>query len=76
MLFDVFFFGFPLAIGTCLGICGFRDQELKFFRPAFCFAAYCGFYLCGGREVLLYLVCMLMIGGGWASCAPEAPMGM
>ena len=76
MLFDVFFFGCPLVIGGCLGVVGYREQELKFFRPAFCFAAYCGFYLCGGREVLLYLVCIVLMGLGWAGCGPEAPLGI
>lgn len=66
MLFDVFFFGFPLALAGCLVTLALRDQEVKYWRPAFCFIAYCAFYLAGGREVLLYLTVMLLMGGGWA----------
>jgi hypothetical protein len=74
MLFDLLFFGFPLAMGSCLVILALRDQAVRFWRPAFCFLAYCAFYLAGGREVLLYLVVMLMMGGAWAGVG-EAGMG-
>jgi hypothetical protein len=65
MVFDVFFFGLPLVLGLCLGAHAIREQETRFWRPSFCFIAYCAFYLFGGREVLLYLVCVMMIGGAW-----------
>ena len=71
MLFDVFFFGIPLTMAACLVVVALRDQEIRFWRPAFCFAAYCAFYLAGGREVLLYLVCALMMGGAWAGIGGE-----
>ena len=65
MLFDLFFFGFPLAIAGCMVVVALRDQEVRFWRPSFCLMAYCAFYLAGGREVLLYLTCALLIGGAW-----------
>jgi hypothetical protein len=64
MLFDVFFFGFPLAICVCLGAHGIRERDIKFWRPAFCFLSYCAFYMAGGREVLLYLSCLALMGSG------------
>jgi hypothetical protein len=76
MLIDVLFFGFPLVMGVCLGALAIRDQETRFWRPSFCFMAYCAFYLFGGREVLLYLIVCLMMGGGWASCGGEAAPGL
>lgn len=65
MLFDVVFFGFPLLLGGCMACVALRDQETRFWRPAFCFFAYCAFYLAGGREVLLYLTVCLLVGGAW-----------
>ncbi len=65
MLFDVFFLGFPVAIAICLAAHAVREQDVKFWRPAFFFTSYCAFYLAGGREVLLYLICCAMMGGGW-----------
>jgi hypothetical protein len=69
MLFDVFFFGLPLTLAICMVVVALRDQEIRFWRPAFCFLAYCAFYLAGGREVLLYFVSILMMGGAWAGVA-------
>ncbi|MBC7997666.1 MAG: hypothetical protein IAF58_06975 [Leptolyngbya sp.] len=74
MLFDLFFFGLPLMMATCFIVLALRDQQVRFWRPGFCFAAYCAFYLSGGRDVLLYLVVMAMMGGGWALSGAEAPM--
>ncbi len=74
MLFDLFFFGFPLILGVCLAALGYREQESRFFRPSFCFLAYCAFYIFGGRTVLLYLTCLLLMGGAWAGV--EAGLGM
>ncbi|HEY9777389.1 MAG TPA: hypothetical protein V6C81_26740 [Planktothrix sp.] len=73
MLFDVLFFGCPLVLGVCLGAHAVREQQTRFLRPSFCFMAYCAFYLFGGREVLLYLTCCLLMGGAWGSV--EAGMG-
>jgi hypothetical protein len=55
MLFDVLFFGFPLALIVILAGLAIRDEEPKFWPPAICLFAYCVFYLFGGREVLVYL---------------------
>jgi hypothetical protein len=67
MLFDVVFFGLPLVLAVCLGVHAVREQSAEFWRPCCSFIAYCGFYLVGGREVLLYLVCGVIMGGAWAS---------
>lgn len=65
MLFDVFFFGFPIAIAICLVAHAVRDADVKFWRAGISMSAYCAFYLLGGREVILYLLCGLMMMGGW-----------
>jgi hypothetical protein len=67
MLFDVVFFGLPLVLAVCLGAHAVRDKSAEFWRPCFSFVAYCSFYLLGGREVLLYLICGIIMGGAWAS---------
>ncbi|HEY9870318.1 MAG TPA: hypothetical protein V6D08_14230 [Candidatus Obscuribacterales bacterium] len=73
MLFDVFFFGFPIAIAACLAAHGVREGAVKFWRPAIALFAYCAFYLVGGREVLLYLLVAAMMGGGWLFSGGAAP---
>jgi len=73
MLFDVIFFGFPVALAICLGAHAVREADARFWRPAFFFTAYSAFYMAGGREVLLYLVVGLMMGGGWLSAGGLAP---
>jgi hypothetical protein len=65
MLFDVFFLGFPLALALCLGAHAVREADEKFWRPAFFLTAYSVYYLVGGREVLLYLICGAMMASGW-----------
>ena len=65
MLFDVFFLGFPMAIALCLGAHAIRESDVKFWRPAFFLTAYSAYYLAGGREVLLFLVCGMMMGAGF-----------
>ncbi len=67
MLFDVFFLGFPLALALCMGAHAVREADVKFWRPAFFLTAYSAFYLVGGREVLLYMICGFMMGAGWAN---------
>ena len=67
MLFDVVFFGLPLVLAICLAAIAYREKSAEFWRPSASFAAYCTFYLFGGREVLLYLVCGIIMGGAWAS---------
>ncbi len=65
MLFDILFLGFPLFAAVCLSIVAVREASPKFWQCAFSFLAYCAFYLAGGRDVLLYLVAGLFIGGGY-----------
>lgn len=62
MLFDLLFLGYPMLIGIVLAGVAIRDEEPKFWPPAICIAAYCLFYVFGGREVILYLACAA-IGG-------------
>ena len=66
MLFDVVLFGFPIALSICLGAHAIRDEDKRFWLPAFSFFAYCMFYLAGGRDVLLYLTTALVMMGGCA----------
>ncbi len=63
MLFDIFFFGCPLALAICLAAHAIREEDVQYWRPAFSFFAYCAFYLAGGREVLLFLTVSMMTGG-------------
>ena len=67
MLFDIFFLGFPLFAAVCLAIVAIREGSPKFWHCAFSFLAYCAFYLAGGRDVLLYIVSGMCIGGAWLS---------
>lgn len=70
MLFDVFFLGFPVAIALCLAAHAVRESDMKYWRPAVSLTAYCAFYLTGGREVILYVLCGFMIGGAWLTAGP------
>src|SRR4029434_4564533 len=75
VLFDVFFLGVPITLSICLAAHAYREQDVKFWRPAFALSAYCAFYLVGGREVLLYLLVGAMVGGGWVGAGGvAAPM--
>ncbi len=76
MLFDVFFFGFPIVFALCLGAHAVREEDARFWRPAFSFFAYCAFYLAGGRDVILYILCGFMIGGSWLSVGGFCPAGI
>ncbi len=67
MLFDVVFLGFPIAIAVCLVVVALREGEMKFWSCAFSFIAYSVFYLAGGREVLLYICCGLLMAHSWCS---------
>ena len=64
MLLDAMFFGMPLVISGCLAVHAVRDEEPKFWIPAFAMFCYCIFYLGGGREVMLYLGVALLAAGG------------
>jgi hypothetical protein len=66
MLIDVVLFGFPIALSICLAAHAVRDDDKRFWLPAFSFFAYCMFYLAGGRDVLLYLTTALVMMGGCA----------
>lgn len=65
MLFDLVFLGFPIFAAVCLSIVAVREASPKFWHCAFAFLAYSAFYLAGGRDVLLYIVSGMCIGGGW-----------
>ena len=67
MLIDLLFLGCPLALGACLAGLAWREGAAKYLRPALCLFAYVAFYLAGGREVVLYLFCGLLMGAGWVS---------
>ncbi len=64
MLIDVCFFGLPLVISFCLAAHAVRDEQPKFWLPAFSMWAYCLFYLFGGRDVILWLLLIMTLGGG------------
>lgn len=73
MLIDILFFGFPLIFMICMAAHALRESDPRYWRPAFSFLAYCTFYLAGGREVLLYLLVGVMIGGGYLGCGGASP---
>jgi len=64
MLIDVMFFGIPMVLSGCLAIHAVRDEAPKFWLPAVSMGAYCVFYLFGGRDVILWLLTIMMMGGG------------
>lgn len=64
MLIDACFFGIPLVISGCLAAHAVRDEAPKFWLPAVSMFSYCTFYLFGGREVILWLLTIMMMGGG------------
>jgi hypothetical protein len=70
MLFDVWFLGFPIACAICLINLAVKDGDMKFWKCAFSFVAYIAFYLAGGRDVILYITCGLLMGGSWISAGP------
>lgn len=64
MLFDVCFFGLPMVVVMCLAAHAVRDSDPRFWLPTISTGCYCLFYLVGGREVILYLSCWLLVAGG------------
>ncbi len=58
MIFDLVCFGGPFLLGICLAAHAVREGDSRFWIAAFTYFAYCAFYLAGGREVILYLLCM------------------
>jgi hypothetical protein len=62
MLIDLVFFGLPIILAICLAAHAIRDGDSRFWFAAFCWIAYCTFYLAGGRAVLVYLGSMALGG--------------
>jgi hypothetical protein len=72
MLFDLFFLGFPIAAALTLANLALKDGEMKFWRCSFSFFAYVVFYVAGGREVILYICCGMLIANAWMPVAAPA----
>ena len=60
MIVDLVCFGGPLILGICLAAHAIREGDSRFWIAAFSYFAYCAFYLAGGRDVVLYLLCMFL----------------
>ena len=73
MLFDLWFLGLPIGAAICMINLAIRDGDTKFWHCAFSFTAYIAFYLAGGREVILYITCGMMISNGWIGSGIAAP---
>jgi hypothetical protein len=69
MLFDLFFLGLPIGAALSLANLALRDGNMKYWQCCFSFFAYIVFYLAGGREVLLYICCGMMIAHAWMPLA-------
>ncbi|MBY0547279.1 MAG: hypothetical protein K2W95_08285 [Candidatus Obscuribacterales bacterium] len=65
MLIDLFFLGFPIFAAVCLAVVAVRESSPKFWHCSFSFIAYCAFYLAGGREIILFILAGMVIGGGY-----------
>jgi hypothetical protein len=65
MLFDIWFLGFPLACAICLINLALKDGDIKYWRCAISFTAYITFYLAGGRDVILYITCGMLLAHAW-----------
>jgi hypothetical protein len=70
MLFDVWFLGLPIAATICLVNLAIKDGELAFWKCAFSFVAYIAFYLAGGRDVILYITCGMLMSHSWVTAGP------
>lgn len=64
MLIDVVFFGLPVIVAICLAAHAVRDEAPKFWLPAASMGCYSVFYLFGGREIVLWWLTIMMLGGG------------
>jgi hypothetical protein len=73
MLFDMFFLGCPFAAAVCLAVVALREKDQRYWRCSFSCLAYSVFYLAGGREVLLYLTCGMIMGHAWISVPGGSP---
>ena len=73
MLVDIMFLGFPIFGAVCLAVVAIRENSPKFWHCSFSFIAYSAFYLAGGREVILYILCGMAIGGGYLCSGGAAP---
>jgi hypothetical protein len=67
MLFDLWFLGLPLGASICLINLALKEADVKYWKCAFSFVAYIAFYLAGGREVILYIMCGMIAGHAWIS---------
>ena len=73
MIFDLFFLGLPLGAALCLANLALKDGDMKLWRCAFALVAYSTFYLAGGRDVILYICCGMLISHGWVSVGQGMP---
>jgi hypothetical protein len=71
MLFDIIFLGFPIGIAICLANLALKDGDMKLWTCFFSFFAYIVFYFAGGRDVLLYVSCGLLMAH---SCVTGGPL--
>jgi hypothetical protein len=53
----------------CLVNLALKEGDMKLWRCAFSFFAYSLFYLAGGREVILYICCGMLLGHSWLGSA-------
>ncbi|MFN8654839.1 MAG: hypothetical protein U0105_00755 [Candidatus Obscuribacterales bacterium] len=73
MLFDMFFLGGPFSAAVALTVVALREGDPRFWRCAASCMAYSVFYVAGGRDVLLYLTCGMIMGHAWISVPGGAP---
>lgn len=73
MLFDVWFLGFPIAAALCLINLAIKDSDIKLWKCAFSLTAYIVFYLAGGREIILYITCGMLLAHSWVGVAVPPP---
>ena len=73
MLFDVVFLGGPIAIAFWIGAYAAREADKQAWRSVIYLGIYCIFYLTAGREVLVYISTLLMMGSGWTSNIVVSP---
>ena len=67
MLFDIWFLGLPIAAAICLTNLAVKDGDMKLWKCAFSFVAYIAFYLAGGRDVILYITCGMLMAHSWTN---------
>lgn len=70
MLFDLWFLGLPIGATIALINLAIKEGDMKFWKCGLSFTAYIAFYLAGGREVILYITCGLILSHGWVAAGP------